>query len=125
MSPSLQKQVLRITNDLKDITDCNNRHFSFLVDKSRIVSIGWNTRKTHPKSLYYNYRFNGTHSELAALLKYRGRNPKNLTLINTRINGLGEIGFSKPCEKCLPWLIIVGFKSIWYTERSGKFVRLE
>ena len=39
----------------KHNADLRCRHFSFILDKTRIISIGLNSLKTHPLNLKYNY----------------------------------------------------------------------
>lgn len=126
MSPKLQHRILRITRDLRDCCQAQNKHFTFLLDKNRIVSVGWNSLKTHPRAKKLGYRFDATHSELACLVRYKGEieDLKWLTICNTRINSLNQIGFSKPCPQCLPWILLMNFKSIWYTDFHGRFCSL-
>ncbi len=93
------------------------KHVSIIVRKNEIVSIGTNNFRTHPKAKELGYRFDEVHSELDALLRYRG--PKdNLKLINFRYNRFGDMRISKPCCKCLPWCVAL-FDDIWYTTNSG------
>ena len=93
------------------------KHVSVIVRKNDIVSVGTNNFRTHPLAKKYGYRFDEVHSELDALLRYRG--PKdNLKLINFRYNRFGDMRMSKPCCNCLPWCLAI-FDEIWYTTNSG------
>jgi deoxycytidylate deaminase len=105
------------------------RHFSFIFDRGKLVSMGLNSYKTHPKNLKYNYvnrqndnisSFIGTHSELNAVVKF-GDSCKGLTMVNTRINRNNRLDFSCPCKGCLDMLVKMGFKDIFYTTKSEKF----
>lgn len=105
------------------------RHFSFILDGNRVLSIGINNPKTHPYNLKFNYinkqknkisHMVGTHSEVSAVLKY-GKNCKNLILVNTRINRNNEIDYSKPCNGCLDMILSLGFKKVYYTDRDQNF----
>lgn len=125
MNANLIDKVLALTRELKYVDQGKNKHFSFLVDKTHIVSIGWNSQhKTHPLSHKYKYRFNAIHSELSCIVRYK-KNPKNLRLINTRINRLGQIGFSKPCKNCRAWLSTMNLRDIYYTDLDGNFTKLK
>ena len=85
--------------------------------KNEIVSVGTNKFRTHPLAKKYGYRFDEVHSELDALLRYRG--PKdNLKLVNYRFNRFGDMRISKPCCNCLLWCLAL-FDDIWYSTNNG------
>ena len=93
------------------------KHVSIIVRKNEVVAVGTNNFRTHPKAKIYGYRFDEVHSELDALLRYKG--PKdNLKLINFRFNRFGDMRLSKPCCKCLPWCLAL-FDNIWYSTNDG------
>ena len=84
---------------------------SIIVRKNEVVSVGTNIFRTHPLAKKLGYRFDEVHSELDALLRYKG--PKdNLKLINYRFNRFGSMRMSKPCCYCLPWCGVI-FDDIW------------
>mgnify|MGYP005834636127 FL=1 len=93
------------------------KHVSMIVRKNEIVSIGTNHFRTHPQAKKHGYRFDEVHSELDALLRYKGLKD-NLRLINFRFNRFGEMRISRPCCKCLPWCVAL-FDDIWYTSNEG------
>ena len=89
------------------------KHVSIIIRKNEVVSIGTNNFRTHPMAKKLGYRFEEVHSELDALLRYKG--PKdNLKLLNFRFNRFKDMRMSKPCCKCLPWCVAL-FDEIWYT----------
>ena len=93
------------------------KHVSLIVRKNEIVSVGTNHFRTHPLAKKYGYRFDEVHSELDALLRYKG--PKdNLVLVNYRFNRFGDMRMSKPCCMCLPWCSAV-FDEMWYSTNEG------
>ena len=93
------------------------KHVSLIVRKNEIVSVGTNHFRTHPLAKKYGYRFDEVHSELDALLRYKG--PKdNLVLVNYRFNRFGDMRMSKPCCMCLPWCSAV-FDEMWYSTNDG------
>ena len=93
------------------------KHVSIILRKNEIVSVGTNNNRTHPLAKKLGYRFDEVHSELDALLRYKG--PKDsLVLANFRFNRFGDMRKSKPCCKCLPWCVAL-FKDIWYTTDEG------
>ena len=93
------------------------KHVSVLVRKNEVVSVGTNNFRTHPLAKKLGYRFEEVHSELDALLRYKG--PKdNLKLLNFRFNRFKDMRMSKPCCKCLPWCVAL-FEEIWYSTNMG------
>ena len=93
------------------------KHVSLVVRNGVVESVGVNQFKTHPLAKKYGYRYDEVHSELDALIRYRG--PKDgLTLLNFRFNRFGEMRMSKPCCLCLPWCEAV-FDQIFYTTTDG------
>lgn len=124
MSPSLERRVRRITFDLMNLPNSKNKHFTFFVRHNTILSIGWNDYdQTHPMCFKHGYRYNAMHSEVSALIKFRGEREKlkRCTVINTRINRHGIFGMSKPCPICQKILSSIGIRKVWYTDYSGKF----
>lgn len=104
-----------------------NKHFTFLFRSGKLVGYGVNDSwTTHTISHELGYRFSAIHSEISAYLRYRG-DRKNLAkhvLINSRINSFHEIGYSKPCEKCMKFIKDKGIKKIFYTGYDGEFHKL-
>ena len=109
------------------------RHFSFIVDGSRIIKIGFNRSKTHPRNLKYHY-YNkkgefmadqvGVHSEMDAVIKLGWSDCSGLTIINTRIDRNGDLAMSKPCIGCTHMLTQLNFDSIYYYDASHHFVKV-
>lgn len=107
------------------------KHFSFIFEKNKLISIGINSPKTHPLNLKYNYvnkqkdkisHIVGTHSEMSAVIKLGLlTNCEGLTIINTRINRKKEIDYSMPCNGCMDMLLDLKFEKIYYTTKEKKF----
>jgi deoxycytidylate deaminase len=117
----------------KHNADLRCRHFSFILDKTKIISIGLNSLKTHPLNLKYNYvnknkekisDIVGTHSELSAVIKLGEEDCSGLTLVNTRINRNDELDFSAPCNGCSDMVRQLNFKQVWYSNANGLFNKL-
>jgi len=117
----------------KHPTDQRCRHFSFIMYKKRILSIGVNTPKTHPLNLKHNYvnkrnipihDLVGTHSELSAVIKLGTDDCDGLIMVNTRVNRNNEIDFSMPCKGCTSFLETLNFKRIYYSDKDGNFLEL-
>jgi hypothetical protein len=102
------------------------RHFSFVFDRSKLVSFGCNTLKTHPWKLRFSYKsFTGTHSELRAVINSGLDDFKGMTIVNTRINRNGHLDCSFPCECCLAMIKDFCFKDAFFTLKDGSFGRVK
>lgn len=132
MAEKAKKTSLRLAQRMGVWTRC--RHFSFVFDGTHIVSVGTNSRKTHPANLDFPYvsrkskkisEVVGTHSELKAALRAGMRNCRGLTLVNTRVNRNGRLDYSRPCGGCMELIEKLGFLKVYYTDRKGEFRRLE
>jgi deoxycytidylate deaminase len=111
------------------------KHFSFIFNKNRLISIGFNNpNKTHPKNLKIGF-FNrkgedishtiGVHSELSAILKLGEEDCSKYTLVNTRINRNLKLDFSRPCNGCCSLLSQLNFKKIYFsTCNNYQFLQL-
>jgi len=117
----------------KHNADLRCRHFSFIMDRNKIISIGLNSSKTHPKNLKYNYvnKLNenisdivGTHSELSAVIKLGEEDCSGLTLVNTRINRNDELDFSAPCSGCCDMIKQLNFENVYFSNNLGAFDKL-
>lgn len=99
---------------------------------SRVVSTGYNYRKTHPASpahrTHYGCKGN-IHAEVNAICKLSRCQKNNLdrcTVYVTRRKVAGNgMAMSKPCSYCMSFLIKHGIKDIWYTDRNGKPTRIK
>lgn len=111
------------------------RHFSFIISKKRIISIGYNTQKTHPANLKYKKfslktgedisEHKHTCSEFNAVVKLKNLtniDTKKCTLINLRYDRNKKIAFAAPCMSCLSLLSFHEFKRVLWTDSEGNYV---
>ena len=106
------------------------RHFSFILDGPRIIKIGYNRSKTHPRNLKYSYINRngqymgdqvGVHSEMDAVIKLGITDCTGLTIVNTRVNRNNQLDMSKPCRGCMDMIKKLNFKSVYYMDGIGHF----
>ena len=97
-------------------------HVSLVIRKNKLISVGTNNWKTHPRTVELGYMLPYLHSELDAVRKINTSLDK-LTLINYRFSKTGHIGMSRPCKYCMPWCINM-FDKIYYTNEEGILVEL-
>lgn len=130
------KKCIEISLELSKKLDvwARCRHFSFILDRQRIISTGINNKKTHPINLFYNYvnkkhesisSIVGTHSEMKAALFIGIDNCKGLTIVNVRINKNGKLAMSKPCRGCMDMIKKAEFSDVWYTDNFGKLKQIK
>lgn len=129
------KKLEEITRALEPIHRGKQRcfHSTFLIRKGKIVSIGWNSEKTHPINLKYNYLNRqgnsignqvGTHSEASALLRYGQEDCSDCVVVNLRIDMNSKLNSAKPCSGCAHFLNQVGFKQLWASDSHGEFEKI-
>jgi len=107
------------------------QHFSIIMSKSRVVSIGKNSIKTSPINLLNFNRgknkdildWKGVCSELSAINKLRNLTnirTKDCVLFNVRINRNNEVSFARPCNFCRNLIAYFPFKSVYYSNWNGQ-----
>lgn len=110
------------------------RHYSFIFENKKLLSIGINSPKTHPLNLKYNYinkqknnisEVVGTHSELSAVIKLGLDDYSGLILVNTRINRNNKLDYSFPCNGCMDMIRQLNFEKVVYSDKDGRFSELE
>lgn len=97
-------------------------HVTFVFKKNKIISIGLNSKKTHPKTKLYNYKKDAClHSELDAILRLNDPSYKDYTFVNIRLKKDKTLANSKPCEGCSQLLKSVKFKKFLYSNDEDGF----
>lgn len=122
ISSHLGNKLIEISYELRYLSRSGQKHFSFIIERNKILSIGWNNGwKTDPIAAKYGHRFSGIHSELSALKNFNlaPSRLKYCKLVNIRISRGGKVGLSKPCEKCLELLSKYPFREILYSTSLG------
>jgi len=122
---TLQKLV-DTSFDLIHLPETINKHLSYLLLRSTVISIGWSQLKTHPVALKHNFKWGCLHSELDCLRKspilFSSLN--RCTLVNIRVNSLGEVCNSRPCKLCVPLVESAQLKAVYFTNSDGSFSKL-
>lgn len=98
------------------------RHFAFILNKSRIISIGKNSKKSHPINEKYGYfQGSGLHAEACAIIRSGDVNHSRNTLVTFRIDRNNKVAMGKPCKHCQKLLKDVSFKEVYYSNERGEF----
>jgi len=126
LTSRLISRILRLSKELIDCCPLRCKHFSFIVLRNKIISVGYNTTRTNPMAEKFEYEYPTTHSELAAILNLQM--PPSVIryckLINVRIDKDGKLMLSRPCKHCMRLLQTFVFDEVWYSEPDG-FCMLE
>jgi len=98
------------------------RHFAFILKRNKIITIGKNSKKTHPINQKYGY-FQGTglHAEACAVIRSGNVDHSKHTLVTFRIDRNENVAMGKPCEHCQKLLKDVAFKEVYYSNELGEF----
>lgn len=110
----------------KEVKGFHHRLGCVITDKKgKIISTGYNKRKTHPLQVKHSNRHGKKkyflHAEIAALVKCR-KQPH--TLYVARLTKGDKIGMAKPCPICMDAIIEAGVKVIVYTNNKGETNKL-
>lgn len=96
----------------------NHKNFklgSVIVRGSRIVGVGTNKIKTHPKS---THPFGSLHAEMAAILLSK-QDLYGCEIYVYRETRLGIPVMARPCEYCFPFIREAGLKQVHYSINGG------
>ena len=86
-----------------------------VVKGNRILSTGFNTMRTSPRS---THPYSTLHAEMSAILKARC-DITGSDLYVYRQTKDGCLASSKPCPYCMKLIKSAGIKNIYYTDESG------
>jgi len=89
---------------------------TIIVRKGKVISLGFNDNRTHPKS---PTPYHQLHAELSAILNSGLKDFKDCEIYNYRETPTGKIAPSKPCIYCQKMLNSLNIKSVYYTDYEG------
>ncbi len=94
---------------------------ALVVRKNKVISVGYNSRKTSPKM---NNRMQMWHAEASALTRCPEGDLTGADLIVARIRRSGLPGLAKPCACCMGFIRHFGIRRVFYTcNDSNNFLR--
>lgn len=120
-------EVLRVVAE--DIEPVRNAQLAaMIVYKGRIISVGYNQKKSHPMAAKFSKNPDAIflHAEVDAVIKALKKiseaELKRATLIVARVKtdekGKVVFGIAKPCPGCTKCIENYGIKTVIYTENS-------
>ncbi len=119
-------KLIEIARAMKPLhQDLRAFHVAAIFKKNQLISIGWNTLKTHPKTIgFYPYHQKATHAEALACIRGKLEDYSGHDLIVARINNNGHTDFSKPCRFCQKYISWLGFDNVYYSGEAGQMIKL-
>ena len=93
-----------------------------IVYKNRIISIGYNKNKTHPKS---NTDHNTIHAELDAIIKVWDEDLSDCFLYVCRIKKDNSFGLAKPCYWCMNLIREKNIRNVYHTDNNNRWIKLK
>jgi tRNA(Arg) A34 adenosine deaminase TadA len=101
-------------------SDCY-RHFSFIIQKNKIVTWGTN-RRSSPLTFLGYPAYSKMHSEIDAYYKAKGiMDRTGFEVINIRLTKSNNLKESTPCKCCYAFLKHLGCNRIWFSTSMGNF----
>jgi len=119
-------KLVKLARTMLDLPTSRNRHFSFLLVRNKVLSVGYSLGyTTHPLAKKYGHRFNAIHSELSVIknFPYPPSLLSKCKIVNIRIMRDGSLGMSRPCKHCQQLLHDLDITDIWYTNEQGEFTQ--
>ena len=102
-------------------------HIAFLIRCGKIVHIGTNSCKSHPKTLEYDYKNHqlvGLHAELNVCMKSGKEDLKDFKMVVIRFNRNNKMANSKPCCGCQSVIKQFNVGEVWYSTDVGQVIKL-
>ena len=122
----IAEQCTNVAQEMKHLTPFRIKHFSFLMSKGQVISVGWNNMfKTHPLAKQYGHRFHSIHSELHCITKCQQEidEIKKPYMVNIRINKYNKLRNSRPCVNCIELLCDYGvFEVVYYCVEANSWI---
>jgi deoxycytidylate deaminase len=93
-----------------------NRVGAAILKGKTLVSLGWNSDKTHPES---KTRYHAHHAEFSCLVGTKKMDVSGSTLFVARVTRRGKLGISKPCNECEQVIRASGIRKVFYLDHEG------
>ena len=128
----MKKKILRECLEIAKSNNNSNHpqwecyhHFSFIVQRNKIVGMGTNRMASSLTFLGYQ-PYSKMHSETDVYFKVKGIMAKNcdFEVVNIRLTKTFMIKSSEPCKCCFAFLNNMGCKRIWFTTNTGNFAHI-
>lgn len=127
----MNSKILKRTIDIAKVmcplnTEHRCSHIAFLIRCGKIVHIGTNSCKSHPKTLEYDYKNHqlvGLHAELSVCMKSGKEDLRDFKMVVIRFNRNNKMANSKPCCGCQSVIKQFNVGEVWYSNSHGEIVK--
>lgn len=121
MKTTILRECVRLARKKNPSLDNQFRHFSFIVQRNKLVEWGTNVPKADPLTFFGYSNISGVHAETNAYAKAKGILDKNYSfeVVNIRLNKSGDLKLSKPCACCYSFLESFGCSTVWFSTEAG------
>ena len=128
-----KNRIIEIGRAIYPKTDSSprSRHLCFAFKKSKLLAIGLNRSKSHPRNLRFNHidregnhfgEVAGVHAEMDSVLKLGYQEDYNkIVFVKVRLNMQNEVCLSRPCRACAGLFAQISPKKVIYTNTMGEF----
>lgn len=98
------------------------QHYSFVIQRNKIIEYGLNKRVSPCSKLGYP-KYSKVHSEVDAYFNAKTflENKFPFEVVNIRLSRKGKVMNSKPCHCCFSFLKALDCKRVWYTNGNNAF----
>lgn len=103
--------IAKLANKLAHKSQHKHKLGAVLFKNNKILSVGFNQLKTHPKS---THPYKTIHAEMQAIFSCPVRSLNGASLYVCRVSSSG-IAMAKPCEHCEQLIRSTGIKQVYYT----------
>lgn len=110
------RRALRIAKT----STCRQKHGAIVANGKRVHSVGVNSFRSHPNVVSDPKADASWHAEVAAIRGMRGI-PTGMTLYVARVGKAGLPVLSKPCPRCMSFMIANGISRVVYTADGGGY----
>jgi len=106
-------KYFELAKKLSKKSDHHSYHLgAVIVKKNRILNVGFNRNRTHPKS---PHKYKYLHAEIDAIIGLDFEKLKGSTIYVFRENKQGGLALARPCSSCMTAIKTSGIKNLCYT----------
>ena len=111
-------KFLKLAQNIAKDSLMPKKHCAIIIKGKSIVSIGINSKRTHPEMFSRDKDRIFLHAEVDAIMSSQYKNIKGSTMYVSRHSIAGK-HISKPCDICMDVIKKSGIKKILYTTDTG------